>query len=126
MVSIHMTSTIDEAHTLAEHTLILACKYQEHGNEAYALRLLGDIAARREPLDIQPAESHYQHALDLAREFGMRPLQAHCHRGPGTLYCQTGRDALARAALSTAIEMYRAMEMAFWLPQTDAALAQEK
>jgi hypothetical protein len=26
--------------------------------------------------------------------------------------------------LSTAIEMYQAMEMTFWLPQTEAALAQ--
>ena len=28
------------------------------------------------------------------------------------------------AAVSTAIEIYRAMDMAFWLPQTEAALAQ--
>jgi len=30
----------------------------------------------------------------------------------------------ARAELSTAIEMYQTMEMAFWLPQAEAALAQ--
>ena len=30
----------------------------------------------------------------------------------------------ARAALSTAIELYRAMEMTFWLPETEAVLAQ--
>ncbi len=29
----------------------------------------------------------------------------------------------ARAELSTAIEMYRDMEMTFWLPETEAALA---
>ena len=29
-----------------------------------------------------------------------------------------------RAELSTAIEMYQAMEMTFWLPETEAALAQ--
>jgi len=49
------------------------------------------------------------------------PLQAHCHHSLGTLYSQTGRNALSRAALSTAIEMYRAMDMTFWL-----ALAQGK
>ena len=41
----------------------------------------------------------------------------------------TARQAvttLARAALSTAIEMYRAMDMTFWLPQAEAALAQGK
>jgi hypothetical protein len=54
----------------------------------------------------------------------MRPLQAHCHRGLGTLYAKTGRQEQARAALATAIELYRAMEMTFWLPQAEAALAQ--
>ena len=35
-----------------------------------------------------------------------------------------GQQEQARAALSTAIEMYRGMEMTFWLPETEAALAQ--
>ena len=98
--------------------------HQERGNEAYALRLLGDIAARREPPDVAQAEAHYPQALALAGELGMRPLQAHCHHSLGTLYSQTGRDALARTAFSTAIELYRAMDMTFWLPAAESALAQ--
>jgi hypothetical protein len=31
---------------------------------------------------------------------------------------------LARASLSTAIELYHAMDMTFWLPQAEATLAQ--
>ena len=54
----------------------------------------------------------------------MRPLQAHCHRGLGTLYAATGQREQARSELSTAMELYHAMEMAFWLPETEAALAQ--
>ena len=54
----------------------------------------------------------------------MHPLMAHCHLGLGTLYMKVGRPELACAELSTAIEMYRAMEMTFWLPQTEGALAQ--
>src|SRR5262249_2966542 len=56
-------------------------------------------------------------------ELGMRPLQAHCHRSLGTLYAKTDQREQARIELSIAIEMYRAMEMTFWLPQTEAALA---
>src|SRR5262249_37753871 len=97
--------------------------HQERGNEAYALRLLGDIAARREPPQRAQAEAHYRQALALAEELGMRPLQAHCHRGLGTLYATIGRQEQARAELSAAIELYRAMDMTFWLPQTEAALA---
>jgi tetratricopeptide (TPR) repeat protein len=119
-----LAGRLEEAHTLTEGALEHARAYQERGHQAYALRLLGDIAARREPPEIAQAQAHYQQALALAEELGMRPLQAHCHYSLGTLYSQTGRDALARVALSTAIEMYRAMDMTFWLPAAEAALAQ--
>jgi tetratricopeptide (TPR) repeat protein len=119
-----LAGRLEEAHTLAERVLAFTRAHQERGHQAYALRLLGDIAVRREPPDLEPAEAHYQHALALAGELGMRPLQAHCHHGLGTLYRQTGRAALARAALSTAVALYRAMDMTFWLPEAESALAQ--
>jgi hypothetical protein len=53
----------------------------------------------------------------------MRPLVAHCHRGLGTLYTLTSQREQARIALSTAMALYRDMEMTFWLPQAEAALA---
>jgi Flp pilus assembly protein TadD len=53
----------------------------------------------------------------------MRPLMAHCHLGLGKLYLKTGRQEQARAELSTAIELYRAMDMTFWLNQAEAMLA---
>ena len=52
----------------------------------------------------------------------MRPLQAHCHRGLGTLYARQGLQEQARAALSTAIALYRAMDMRLWLLQAEATL----
>jgi hypothetical protein len=42
----------------------------------------------------------------------------------GLLYDQTSRSEQTHAALSSAIDLYRAMDMTFWLPQTEAALAQ--
>jgi hypothetical protein len=47
---------------------------------------------------------------------------AHCHLGLGTLYQKTGRHEQARAELGTASEMYRAMEMPFWLAKAETAL----
>ena len=88
------------------------------------LVLLGEVAAQRHPSQGERAEAHYRQALALAEELGMRPLQAHCHRDLGTLYARTRRQEQARAELSIAIEMYRAMDMTFWLPQAEAALAQ--
>jgi tetratricopeptide (TPR) repeat protein len=115
--------SLEEAHALAERTLALAREHQERGNEAYALRLLGNIAAQRDPLHIEEAETHYRQALTLAEDLGMRPLIAHCHHGLGTLYAKIGRREQARAELSAAIDLYRAMDMTFWLPQAEAALA---
>ena len=54
----------------------------------------------------------------------MRPLVAHCHLGLGTLYTETGQRDQARTELSTAIALYRAMAMMFWLPQAEVVLAQ--
>ncbi len=62
--------------------------------------------------------------LALAEELGMRPLQAHCQRGLGTLYARQGQRRQSRAAPAAAIDLYRDMEMTFWLPQTQEALAQ--
>ena len=49
---------------------------------------------------------------------------AYCHHGLGTLYAVTGQREQAHADLAAAIALYRAMDMTFWLPQAEAALAQ--
>jgi len=119
-----LASRLEEAHALAEGALELANRHQERGHEAYALRLLGEIAVQRDRPDAEYAETHYRQALALAEALGMRPLQAHCHRGLSSLYAKVGRQEQARTELSTAIKLYRAMAMTFWLPQAEAALAQ--
>src|SRR5262249_39404017 len=97
-----LAGRLEDAHALAEWALARARAYQERDNEAYALRLLGDIAAHGTPPDTAAAEAHYHQALALADELGMRPLQAHCHRGLGTLYVALGQWEQARAALAAA------------------------
>jgi tetratricopeptide (TPR) repeat protein len=104
--------------------LALSRDRKERGYQAYALRLLGEIAAHGELLQSEQAETHYRQALALAEELGMRPLQAHCHRSLGTLYAKTGQREPAHAELSAALDLYRDMEMTYWLPETEAALAQ--
>jgi tetratricopeptide (TPR) repeat protein len=85
-----LAGRLEEAHACAERALGLARERQERSNEAYALRLLGEIAAHRAPSDVDEAAAHYRQALTLAEELGMRPLAAHCHLGLGTLYAQGG------------------------------------
>jgi tetratricopeptide (TPR) repeat protein len=119
-----LADQVEEARACAERAVLLARERGERGHEAWALRLLGEVASQQNGPDVATAETHYSAAIALANELGMRPLQAHCHRGLGTLYAKIGRLEQARAELSTAIDLYRAMDMTFWLPQTEAALAQ--
>jgi tetratricopeptide (TPR) repeat protein len=119
-----LAGRLDEARQGAARALSLAQTHQERGSEAWTLRLLGDLAAQEPAVQGEAAVSYYTQALALAEELGMRPLQAHCQRGLGTLYARQGQRQQARAALATAIDLYRDMEMTFWLPQTEAALEQ--
>ncbi|HXH13784.1 MAG TPA: hypothetical protein VNP04_28945 [Alphaproteobacteria bacterium] len=119
-----LAGRLEDAHIHAAQALDLACRYRQRGNQAWALWLLGESTARQPSPEVEPAAGHYRHALALASEIGMRPLQAHCHLGLGTLYGTHGRREQARADLSAAIELYRTMQMVFWLTRAEAALAQ--
>jgi tetratricopeptide (TPR) repeat protein len=119
-----LAGRLEEARQRAEQALALAHQYQLRGNQAWALWLLGESTARQASPEGEPAGGHYLQALALAEELGMRPLQAHCHRGLGTLYARLGQWEQARPELCAALDLYRAMAMTFWLPQVEATLAQ--
>ncbi len=120
----HLAGRRPDAAALGSRALQLARQHKERGHEAWALRLLGEIAAHAEPLELEQTEAYHRQALALADELGMRPLVAHCHLGIGTLYGKIGRRERARAELTTAAEMYRAMEMTFWLSRAETTLAE--
>jgi tetratricopeptide (TPR) repeat protein len=118
-----LADRIDDAHTCAERSLGHARARGERGYEAYALRLLGEIASHRKPADVEAAEAHYGESMTLAAELGMRPLIAHCHRGLGTLCGLAGKTPAAREHLTAAAKMFRQMNMGSWLGQGEAELA---
>jgi len=115
---------VDEAFQHARQALTLARQYGERGFEAFALCQLGAVHSQVDPPEVAQSEARYREALTLAETLGMRPLQAHCHHGLGTLYAKGDQREQACAALATAIDLYRTMEMTFWLPQAEAVLAQ--
>jgi tetratricopeptide (TPR) repeat protein len=117
-----LAGRVDEAMQHARQALALAWQYGERGHEEFALCQLGAVHAQADPPEVAQSEARYREALALAEALGMRPLQAHCHHGLGTLYARSGQREQARAALVTAIALYRAMAMTFWLLQAEAAL----
>jgi tetratricopeptide (TPR) repeat protein len=114
---------VDEAIQHARQALDLAQRHGERGHEALALYQLSAVHAQADPPEVAQSEACYREALTLAEALAMRPLQAHCHHGLGTLYAKLGQQEQAGAELATAIDLYRAMEMTFWLPQAEATLA---
>jgi class 3 adenylate cyclase/tetratricopeptide (TPR) repeat protein len=114
---------LDEAAEIVLRAAELATARGYRGSQAKASHLLGEISARREPLEVAPANDHYRRALALADELGMRPLVAHCHLGLGKLYRRTGQREQAQEHLATATAMYREMNMGFWLEKAEAAKA---
>ncbi|MEE8138620.1 MAG: tetratricopeptide repeat protein [Thermoanaerobaculia bacterium] len=113
----------EKAAEYARRSLDLSRERRERGHEAGILRLHGEVASHSHPPDIESAQGHYLQAIALADELGMRPLLAHCHLGLGELYRKTKRPDQARANLTTAMDLYRSMDMSLWLPQAEGALA---
>jgi len=117
-----LADRLEDARASAEGALTLAGERGERGYEAWALRLLGEVASHHAHLDVETAEAHYDAAMALATELEMRPLVAHCHLGLGRLYRHIGDGAKAHQHLATATTMYREMGMTFWLEKARAAL----
>jgi tetratricopeptide (TPR) repeat protein len=115
-----LADRIDDAVTFAGRALRLARERGQRGYEAWALHLLGEIAAHPGSLNSGDSEGHYRAALALAGELGMRPLVAHCHLGLGKLYRRMGQREQAHEHLTTATPMYREMDMRYWLEQAEA------
>ena len=119
-----MSGRLDDAAVQAEQALAIARTREELGHEAYALHLVGEIAAQREPLIVEKATDAYRRGIALAEELGLRPLVAHCYLGLGKLYRRTGKREEAQEHLRTATTMYREMDMRFWLEQAERETAE--
>ena len=69
-----LAGRLEEASATRRACLRSRPPYKQRGHQARALRLLGEITARQDPPEVEPAEAHYRQALALAEELGMRPL----------------------------------------------------
>jgi class 3 adenylate cyclase/tetratricopeptide (TPR) repeat protein len=117
-----LAGRLDEARERTREALDLARTQKERANEAYALRVLGDIASRGDLSESEAAQRCLREALTLAAELGMRPLVAHCQVGLGRLYQRTAKREQAREHFTAATTMYREMDMKFWLEHAETAL----
>lgn len=109
--ALFLAEQLEDALTATERARALARKRAERGHEAYALRLLGEIAAHPDSPETETAQARYGEALTLAEKFGMRPLVAHCHLGLGRLYQRDEKRQEADEHIEKAAAMYADMGM---------------
>ena len=110
---------LDEALSLTARTAKLAADRGCRGIQARSMHLLGEISLWSNLKEADQTEDYYRQALTLADELGMRPLVAHCHRGLGRLYERNGELQTAEEHVATATDMYKTMDMGFWLEQVN-------
>jgi class 3 adenylate cyclase/tetratricopeptide (TPR) repeat protein len=94
----------------------------QRGDEARALRLLGDVEARRGPDGYSNAQRRYAIAAATAADANMRPLVALCQLSLGRLFLQAGDAPSAREHLGLAKESFIEMGMASAIAQVTALL----
>jgi hypothetical protein len=114
---------VDGAVTAVREAHRLAAEHQEKGYAAGALRMLGEAASRSGSGEAESAARHYREALSAARALGMRPLEALCHLGLGSLARRIGDGGQAKDRLNAAATLLREMDMRYWLMQAQEALA---
>jgi tetratricopeptide (TPR) repeat protein len=117
-----LADQVENARACADRALMLARGRGERGYEAWALRLLGQIASHHRRPDVTTAAAHYGAAMSLASELEMRPLVAHCHLGLGRLYRRTDNPEQAEEHLTTATAMYGEMGMTYWLEKLEKGM----
>jgi len=113
-----------DATRVAQDGLAAARQRGERGVEGHVLRLLGDIAAHPDRVEVEAAETYYRQAQALAEELGLRPLLAHCHLGLGKLYRRAGKRQEAREHITTAATMFGEMDMQYWREQAEMAMTE--
>jgi tetratricopeptide (TPR) repeat protein len=107
-----LSDRVTDAVAAAHQALQLALDNHERGNEAYARRIMAEVAAARD--DLSTAAMRYLDALALGEGLGMRPFQAHCHWGLARVLRRAGQRATAESHLRTARELFSNMEMLYW------------
>jgi tetratricopeptide (TPR) repeat protein len=113
----------------AADALPLARRYVEQrralkarGLEAWALRLLGDVARQQSPPQLDEAAARYEEAQAIADRLGMKPLSALCRLRLGSLYRRLGRSDASRTSLEAARELLVSLHMTFWLRELEDEL----
>ena len=118
----HQALRLDDASRCAHEALKFSRDHLERGNEAYALRLLGELGVN-DPAAHLESETFLRQAITRAEELKLRPLLAHCYLTLSTLCHRAGQSAEAESYLSAALALFRTLDVPFWLERARGMLS---
>jgi tetratricopeptide (TPR) repeat protein len=104
-----------DAAVQAERALRLADEHGERGNQVYANRLVGLVAAEDHPPRVEEARRHLNAAVALGELLETRPLVARCQLALGRLARRLGEESTAQRHFDKAVALLEAMQMRYWL-----------
>lgn len=117
------TGDYQAALTLADEALERAQALGEAGFEGWALRLKAEVALSSDNPDLNVAHAYFERAMEVARELGMRPLEARSGLGLGQVHRLAGRKDQARSFLTSAIEQFQGIGMELWCGSAERELS---
>ena len=105
----------DDALRAAERGLDLARMYRSAFGEAWLLLILAIVTLSSDPPDVERSLVSGADALTRSLALGTRPMSGHCHLALGQAHWAAGHSREGEEHIRTAVEMYRQMEMPYWL-----------
>ena len=114
---------LDDAARAAADALPRARERGERGDAGWLSAVLGAIALRRGRPAVGEAMAPLEEAIAVARELGMRALEARGLVTLGQAHLLVGRPKEAQPHLAEAVSLFRAAAMHRWLAPAEALLA---
>jgi tetratricopeptide (TPR) repeat protein len=112
-----LNGKVSEALRTAAESLRIFDQSQERCFGAWALYVMAKIQSEQNSGQMEETKHTYHQVIKLAEELKMRPLLAHCRMERGQFYSKIGENELLKA-----LDLYRSLNMGYWLPKTEALL----
>ena len=111
---------VEPARDAAARAVALAERHGEEGFRAWSLRAAAETALQAG--DLRAAAAQLEEALSIGARREMAPLVAHCHLDLASLRARSGEMARAEQAVTTAVTMFRDLDMPTWRARAESAL----
>ncbi len=118
------SGNLNKAKRYAKDALQMAQQNNEKASEGQSWTLLGRIHGKTTPPDIETAQAYILKSMDIFRELGARPYYFISQYLLGEILLELGDKPTAIEHLKESAQMFKKMDMVYWLGKTTSILSQ--